>query len=105
MNNVKHKAYLYLFVFLLMIIIVTRFLFEQTMWRIWLLFLFPITLCYLIWSLKESSLRSKLYNSISVSIVCILFWYDFSSLNLFITAPFLSSALAVLSGYYIERKL
>ncbi len=105
MNKEKHKAYLYLFALLLIVVIAGRFLFDQMVWRILLLFLFPITLCYLIWALKEYSFRNRLYISIGVSIICILFWYDFSSLNLFIVAPFLSSALALLSGYYIEPKL
>lgn len=105
MNKKIHKAYLYLFAYSLIVVVATRFLFDQAVWRILLLFMFPITLCYLIWALKEYSFRNRLYISMGISIICILFWYDFSSLNIFIVAPFLSSALALLSGYYIERKL
>lgn len=101
----KNELYLCLFVFLLILIIVSRFLFDQGVWRRLLLFLFPITLCLLVWGLKEYSFRNRLYTTIGISTLGMLFWYDFSSLNIFIATPFLSGAIALLLGYFIERRL
>lgn len=104
MNTKNYKTYLFFFTFLLIILTASRFLLDQGVWRILLLFLFPITLCFLIWALTKSSFRKRVYISIGVSVICIIFWYDFSLLNAYIVAPFLSGVIALVSSYYIERK-
>lgn len=100
----KQKTYLYLFGLLFLIIILTRILFEYGTWRTLLLFLFPISLCFLLWSQKEYSARNRLYSTIGVCIVSILFWYDFSFLNWTLFIPFLSGAIALISSHFISKR-
>ena len=104
MIMIKGKTYFYLFGFLFLIILLTRILYDYDTWRILLLFLFPISLCFLLWGQKKYSVKNRVYSTIGVCIVSILFWYDFSFLSWTLFIPFLSGGVALLTSYFVSER-
>lgn len=104
MHKNNRKKYLYLFGFFLIIIILLRIFLEHELWRMVLMFLFPICLCFLLWAHKDYSVKKRIIIAISASFMSVIFWYGYSSVKLLAIIPFLSGLTALLISYYIDRR-
>lgn len=101
--NTTFRIYLSLFITFFSILIATRFCLDKEVWHQLLLFMFPITTCFLVWALKKYPFWYKSFIALCLAGISLLSWYDFSSVNLYITVPFLSGGVALLFSFYLEK--
>jgi predicted membrane protein len=100
----KNNIYLYPFILLVLVILITRFVLEKSIWDSLLLMFWPISLCFLIWSLSVYTFYNKLFTSFCAVVSCVFFWYDLSSIDVFIILPFSSGIIAMVYAVYCDKK-
>jgi hypothetical protein len=57
-----------------------------------------------LWAQKDYSIKTRIIIAMSASIMAVIFWYDYSSIQVLAIAPFLSGLIALLISNYIEYR-